>query len=117
MKTTDNQDSTFFNESEKDSGESGFKLWGEYEKYENSWNYENIVGVVRENGGGASLGIVSWTAGALPLAYGCCRVEGLPIDEFCTEELYEYGDLVEKMLQIVPFCIKYFWKWIDSDSF
>ncbi|XP_009600652.1 uncharacterized protein LOC107803943 [Nicotiana tabacum] len=44
-------------------------------------------------------------------------VDGLPEEEFCTEETDEYGDSSERMLADgAVSCKKHYWKWVDADS-
>ncbi|KAL3838015.1 hypothetical protein ACJIZ3_022606 [Penstemon smallii] len=45
------------------------------------------------------------------------EVEGLPENEFCTEEVDEYGDLEGRgVADCAVSCKKHYWKWVDSDS-
>ncbi|PIM98405.1 hypothetical protein CDL12_29119 [Handroanthus impetiginosus] len=45
------------------------------------------------------------------------EVAGLPENEFCTEEIDEYGDLNERGVADSALCCKkHYWKWVDSDS-
>lgn len=44
-------------------------------------------------------------------------VDGLPEEEFCTEETDEYGDSSGRMLADgAVSCKKHYWKWVDADS-
>ncbi|KAG5617370.1 hypothetical protein H5410_017194 [Solanum commersonii] len=44
-------------------------------------------------------------------------VDGLPEEEFCTEETDEYGDSSERMVADgAVSCKKHYWKWVDADS-
>lgn len=57
----------------------------------------------------------------LPACYVLHRVdaevEGLPEDEFSTEEASEYGDMDDNcILDSAVSCKKHFWKWVDCTS-
>lgn len=44
-------------------------------------------------------------------------VDGLPEEEFCTEEADEYGDSSGRMVADgAVSCKKHYWKWVDADS-
>ncbi|PHU07126.1 hypothetical protein BC332_23615 [Capsicum chinense] len=61
------------------------------------------------------------TSKAVQTNFSACQLEaavdGLPEEEFCTEETDEYGDSSGRMvIDGAVFCKKHYWKWVDANS-